>query len=127
MGFFDFVRESVDPIGLFADYADEEDDPGAQLGIKVRNLISPQAAVQRGELTPEEALDPLGLFSDAEEEEEFPDVADDDTQEQGLTPAALAARRKALARKGRQSTFRTGGKGVVQTATTQKPTLIREG
>ena len=121
MGFFDFVRRVVDPFEIGGEQ-DDEDTEGFE-GLAA--IIDPAGEFLAGR-QPETniILDPLGLFDDPEDPTDIPDVADEDA---GLTPAALGARRKALARKGRQSTFRTGGQGVLQTATPQKPTLFREG
>lgn len=128
MGFFDFVRRIADPLEIFGSQdIDEENDPFASLS----RLIDPAGELLAGRSTVEEFLDPIGLFAD----EELPDIEDLAVDEDadtslaediGATPAALSARRRALARKGRQSTFRTGGGGVVQTAVTGKPTLIRK-
>ncbi len=104
MGFFDFVKKGFEGAGFSS---------GDPLFLGSGGMDDPDY---------EGMFDPLGLFGGDEEEEEEPDLPVDEED-----PEALAARRRTLARKGRQSTFRTGGKGVVQTATTQKPMLVREG
>lgn len=120
MGFFDFVRRIADPFEITGEQEVDEDDSFGPIAA----IIDPFGEFASGRQDVEQVLDPLGLFSEPEDAPEVPSVAD---EEAGLTPAALGARRKALARKGRQSTFRTGGQGVLQTATPQKPTLFREG
>ena len=119
MGFFDVLTRLAAPFSVVP----EENESQRVL----TSIIDPIGEFAAGRSDIEQTLDPLGLFAEGDEDEvDLPDPVDPVVEDED-GPGALAARRRSLARKGRQSTFRTGGQGVVQTATLQKPTLVREG